>query len=81
MIRYYDAHRCCYRFWSKYALDDFIGERLELSSMREQFPSAYNRELLFCFWIDVLGRIQVGTTEGVPSDVVIIDIFLKQRTE
>lgn len=83
MLRYYDTHRCCYSFGSKGALEKFIKEHIELTSARQAFLEAYDKygRHYYCFFTDVLGRIQIAVTNEVVTGVTVINVCLPQRTE
>lgn len=81
MIRYYDTDRCCYRFVSKGALKKFLEEHAELYSMAASFVAAYSSSAYYCFFVDIRGNIQAGTTEEMIPGITIINICSPQRTE
>lgn len=83
MLRYYDAHRCCYSFGSKGALEKFIKEHIELASAKQMFLGAYDKYggQYYCFFTDVLGRIQIAVTNEAIAGVTVINVCLPQRTE
>ena len=83
MLRYYDTDRCCYSFESKGALGKFIKEHIELTSAKQMFLEAYDKYgcRYYCFFTDVLGRIQIAVTKEVVVGVTVINVCLPQRTE